>query len=239
MANQWLLRLVIHTTVCYQSCMASSSDSSETLTGLSAVFYSEYQRRAYLFCKRLLDILVSALLLVPAIPVLIVLAVLMKITMPGPVLFRQQRGGLNGKSFTIYKLRSFHAEKCDEGLKQVRPQDDRVAPFGKWLRQCSLDEIPQLYNILRGDMSLIGPRPHTIGMDAHYADYIPHYFDRYQVKPGLTGYAQVYGARGETRQVLDMAHRVELDLWYIARQSMWLDLRILLRTVVIFIRDLC
>jgi len=150
------------------------------------------------------------------------------------VIYRQRRFGFNREAIEVLKFRTMREEACDGAdagtVRQVRRDDDRVTRVGRFLRRSSLDELPQLFNVLRGDMSLVGPRPHAIAHDRHYAELIDGYLGRHRVKPGITGWAQVHGYRGETRTVEDMRRRIEFDLHYIDNWSLALDLRILLRT---------
>ncbi|WP_281360080.1 exopolysaccharide biosynthesis polyprenyl glycosylphosphotransferase [Caulobacter soli] len=181
--------------------------------------------------KRAFDILASALLLVFFAPVLLLAAILIKIESPGPALFRQTRGGLNGRNFTIYKLRSMRCEENGQSVVQAARGDDRVTRTGRIIRVTSLDELPQLLNVLKGDMSMIGPRPHAAAHDEYYGALIPTYALRFQARPGLTGLAQISGLRGGTTDVDDMAKRVKADIDYIDNWSLMSDLRIALLTV--------
>lgn len=149
----------------------------------------------------------------------------------GPVLFRQRRTGLNGKVFTIYKFRSMTVTEDGAEILHATKDDARVTRVGAFIRQTSLDELPQLLNVIRGDMSLVGPRPHALAHDAHYGALLPRYGDRFAIKPGLTGLAQVQGHRGEIHQLECMARRVQADAEYAARWSFPSDLAIIARTV--------
>jgi exopolysaccharide biosynthesis polyprenyl glycosylphosphotransferase len=178
--------------------------------------------------KRLVDILVSAVVLVIASPIMLVIAVLIKLTSPGgPVLFSQPRVGHHGKRFTVYKFRSMipHAEAAT-GPVVATPDDDRCTPVGRVLRRLSLDELPQLFNVLRGDMSLVGPRPMPIFLVERFTEEIPRYLERHQVRPGLTGWAQVNDLRGGEA----FADRAMYDIYYVENWSLALDLKILLLT---------
>ena len=181
--------------------------------------------------KRVCDILASALLLVFFAPVLLLAALLIKLESPGPALFRQTRGGLNGRTFTIFKLRSMRVEENGDKVVQAQRSDDRVTNIGRLIRASSVDELPQLINVLRGDMSLIGPRPHALAHDTYYSALIPTYHLRFQARPGLTGLAQISGLRGGTTDVEEMVARVKADLAYIDNWSLMSDLRIALLTV--------
>jgi Undecaprenyl-phosphate glucose phosphotransferase len=195
----------------------------------------EVQRGPYssveLAAKRSLDLIVAGFALLMLAPLFLLTAVAIKLDSPGPVLFRQQRRGFNGRPFDIIKFRSMTVMENDAGLKQARVHDPRVTRVGRWIRRTSIDELPQLINVVQGKMSLVGPRPHASGHDADYDVLISKYYHRHRVKPGLTGWAQISGARGETPTVESMARRVDLDLWYIDNWSLWLDIRIMLRTV--------
>ncbi|MBM7129833.1 undecaprenyl-phosphate glucose phosphotransferase [Dyella mobilis] len=172
----------------------------------------------------------AALLLLS--PALIAIAVAVKCTSPGPVLFRQRRKGVDGREFTILKFRSMRVHQEITGrLTQASKNDKRITPIGRILRKTSLDELPQFINVLLGHMSVVGPRPHAIEHDDFYMRLIDGYMYRYRIKPGITGWAQINGARGETEKVESMTHRVALDLFYIQHWSFWLDLKIVATTV--------
>ncbi len=181
--------------------------------------------------KRAFDILAASMLLVFFAPLLLLAALLIKLESPGPALFRQTRGGLNGKTFTILKLRSMRCEENGDKVVQAKRDDDRVTRTGRFIRTTSIDELPQLLNVLRGDMSIIGPRPHAQAHDIHYGELIPTYSLRFQARPGLTGLAQIRGLRGETGTVEDMAARVEADIAYIEGWTFMTDIKIGLMTV--------
>jgi putative colanic acid biosysnthesis UDP-glucose lipid carrier transferase len=181
--------------------------------------------------KRFIDVVVAGLALVFFAPVLLLAALWIKLESPGPVLFRQTRGGLNGRTFTIYKLRSMRCEENGDKVTQARRDDDRITKSGKLLRTTSIDELPQLLNVLKGDMSLVGPRPHAMAHDVYYGALISTYHMRFQAKPGLTGLAQIRGLRGGTTDVEDMAARIKADIAYIDGWSLMSDIRILLLTV--------
>jgi lipopolysaccharide/colanic/teichoic acid biosynthesis glycosyltransferase len=189
-----------------------------------------YELRA----KRALDVVVAAGLLLFCLPGLLLIALAIKWTSPGPVLFRQMRYGRGGAVFEILKFRTMHVDRGDRsGVTQTRANDPRVTSIGRWLRRSSLDELPQLWNVLRGDMSLVGPRPHVPGMlggGKLYEELVPYYFERLQVRPGVTGLAQVNGLRGSTEDAAVAIARIDSDLAYIAHWSLALDIRILWRT---------
>ncbi len=162
-------------------------------------------------------------------PLLLLVAIAIRLDSPGPVLFRQQRHGGLGNIIEVYKFRTMrHAPGA--GYRQATRGDPRVTRLGSFLRRTSIDELPQLFNVLRGDMSLVGPRPHPVELNREFTDKIDAYMQRHRVKPGITGWAQVHGYRGETDTVEKMAQRVAHDLYYIENWSLWLDIRILLMT---------
>jgi Undecaprenyl-phosphate glucose phosphotransferase len=184
--------------------------------------------------KRLEDIILSSLLLLLFGPLMLLLALLIRLDSRGPALFRQQRFGFNNNPITVLKFRTMHVDAAkDPQAPQARRHDPRVTRIGRFLRRTSLDELPQLINVLKGDMSLIGPRPHAIAHNEYYAELIDGYLRRHRVKPGITGWAQVNGWRGETSDLAAMHERVKHDLYYIENWSMHLDLTILLRTLVV------
>lgn len=187
--------------------------------------------------KRVLDTAGSLIAITCLWPLLLIVAVAVWIDSPGPILFRQRRSGLNGREFIIYKYRTMTVLEDGPVVTQACRNDARVTRIGKILRRASLDELPQLFNVLKGDMSLVGPRPHAIAHDRKYRAHIADYDERYHVRPGLTGWAQVNGRRGETNSVALMAERVTFDLWYVRHWSLGLDLNILLRTVFEVFRD--
>lgn len=185
--------------------------------------------------KRSIDILFSAGALVALAPTLIMLAVAIKLSSPGPVLFRQWRTGRNGVPFLIYKFRTMRLNACDPtGVRQVVADDPGVTPFGQFMRSRSLDELPQLFNVLRGEMSLVGPRPHAIGMKAAgvpYDELVPYYDLRHAVRPGLSGWAQANGLRGPTTDATSACSRIDHDLAYIQNQTLGLDFKIIWMTI--------
>src|SRR5499426_410641 len=182
--------------------------------------------------KRVFDLAVATASLLAMAPILLAVTLAVWIESPGPILFKQRRGGFNGRAFEILKFRTMHVTEDGPTITQATPQDGRVTRSGRWLRRSSVDELPQLINVLRGDMSLVGPRPHALAHDVQYSGLISNYPYRHHVKPGITGWAQVNGFRGETSMVDQMKRRVELDLWYVTNWSFWLDLRILFWTVL-------
>ncbi len=179
--------------------------------------------------KRIFDVIFASLAIISLAPVWIVVSVWIAVTSPGGVLFRQKRTGLHGNDFELLKFRSMYING-DADTRQADNGDPRITPVGKFLRRSSLDELPQLWNIVRGDMSVIGPRPHMVAHTEYYAPLINDYMRRHDMRPGLTGYAQVRGFRGATPTLKDMENRVTADLEYIDRFSLWLDLKILTLT---------
>lgn len=182
--------------------------------------------------KRGLDLCVAAMALTFLAPLMAAIALAIRLDSPGPALFRQTRGGLNGRPFRIVKFRTMKVAEDGVEVEQARARDPRITRIGALLRRTSLDELPQLVNVLRGDMSLVGPRPHAVKHDRDFAACVDNYALRQQVKAGLTGgWAQIHGARGPTRTVEQIRRRVELDLWYVRHWSLALDVSILLRTL--------
>jgi putative colanic acid biosynthesis UDP-glucose lipid carrier transferase len=187
--------------------------------------------------KLVFDFVVSAVALLLLSPLMLLVAIAIKLDSPGPVIYRQLRYGLNGQAFEVFKFRTMHVSETDDKVVQVSPNDERITRLGRFLRRTSIDELPQLGNILRGDMSLVGPRPHAVKHNEQYRREVRHYMLRHKVKPGLTGWAQVNGLRGETAQLERMEQRVRYDLEYIRRWSPMFDIQIILRTLMIVWRD--
>jgi putative colanic acid biosynthesis UDP-glucose lipid carrier transferase len=188
-----------------------------------------------LFLKNLEDRVLAALILLCASPVLLTVALIIKFDSPGPVFFRQDRTGWTGESFRIWKFRSMHVHQPENGVvAQAQRNDPRLTRVGAFIRRTSLDELPQLFNVLTGDMSLVGPRPHALQHDTLYSQDIVDYFARHNIKPGMTGLAQVRGYRGETKDIEQMIQRVNSDIEYINNWSLWLDFVILVRTINAF-----
>lgn len=187
----------------------------------------------FVVAKALQDKLLALLALLLLWPLMLAIAVGVKLSSPGPVLFRQRRHGLGGREFNMFKFRSMRVHD-DDGpmLAQATRNDNRVTPFGAFLRRSSLDELPQIFNVLGGSMSIVGPRPHAAQHNTHYQKLINHYMQRHYVKPGITGWAQVNGFRGETPELRTMKKRIQYDLDYIRRWSLWLDFRIIVMTAV-------
>jgi putative colanic acid biosynthesis UDP-glucose lipid carrier transferase len=180
--------------------------------------------------KRAIDLIGASAVLVLLAPLLILVAMAIKLDSPGPVLFRQQRLGFNGRGFRICKFRTMSTLEDGFSAVQARPADDRITRVGRWLRKTSIDELPQLFNVLGGSMSLVGPRPHAVAHDNHFDKLVRNYAFRQRVKPGLTGWAQVHGFRGPTPTTQHIEQRVGYDLWYIDNWRLRLDFVILLQT---------
>jgi putative colanic acid biosynthesis UDP-glucose lipid carrier transferase len=181
--------------------------------------------------KRLEDLVLASVFLVLLAPVMLVVALAIKLTSPGPVLFRQRRHGEDGIEFDVFKFRSMKVMENGAKVVQAQRRDPRITPVGAFLRRTSLDELPQFLNVLMGTMSLVGPRPHAVAHNELYRTKIREYMRRHKVKPGITGWAQVNGLRGETDTLEKMVARVEHDLDYIRRWSLWLDIKIVFLTV--------
>jgi polysaccharide biosynthesis protein PslA len=186
--------------------------------------------------KRIEDVILGTLALVLVLPLFLIVALAIKLESPGPVFFRQDREGFNNQRFKIWKFRSMRADRCEaDGITQARKDDDRITRVGRLLRRTSIDELPQLLNVLVGEMSLVGPRPHapsTRAGERLFSDVVAHYAARHKVKPGMTGWAQVFGWRGETDTEEKLLKRLEHDLYYIENWSVLLDIYILARTTV-------
>ncbi|MBR3647076.1 MAG: exopolysaccharide biosynthesis polyprenyl glycosylphosphotransferase [Paludibacteraceae bacterium] len=205
--------------------------------GVMTTYTSPLEEPLNRLLKRLLDIVVSILCLIPTSLLVPFIVLTIKRQSPGPVFFRQRRTGLGGHEFYCYKFRSMHVNSDADRL-QATKDDPRKFPFGDFMRRTNLDELPQFWNVLTGNMSIVGPRPHMLAHTEQYDKLIDKYMIRHFVKPGITGWAQVTGFRGETRELWQMEGRVERDIWYIQHWSLWLDLRIIWMTVkTIFKRD--
>ena len=188
------------------------------------------------FVTRAVDIAIAATALVLFLPLLVMTAIAIKLDSSGPVIFRQRRCGFNGRLFNIYKFRTMSVLEDGKKVVAAKAGDARITRIGKWLRRTSIDELPQLLNVLQGTMSIVGPRPHALAHDDEFDKLLGNYAYRQHVKPGITGWAQVHGLRGETRTVADIEERIKLDLWYIDNWSLSLDFRIILMTVVEVLR---
>ncbi len=188
------------------------------------------------FLKRGLDVVVSIVALTLCVPLLIGIAIAIKCASPGPILFKQRRYGLDGRQINIYKFRTMSVTENSGWMAQARPNDERVSKIGAFLRRWSLDELPQLINVLQGRMSLVGPRPHAVAHNEEYRRLVRGYMVRHKVPPGLTGLAQVKGYRGATPRLQDMQARVYYDVQYVHHWSLWLDIKILFWTIPKLIR---
>jgi putative colanic acid biosynthesis UDP-glucose lipid carrier transferase len=187
--------------------------------------------------KRSIDLVLAGMALIALLPLLVIVAIAIKLDSPGPILFRQQRGGFNGRCFQIYKFRTMSVLEDGPSIVQAQLGDKRFTRLGAWLRRTSIDELPQLFNVLDGSMSLVGPRPHAVAHDNEFDKLVGNYAFRRRVKPGLTGWAQVHGCRGPTPTAASIEQRVEYDLWYIDNWSLSLDIAILLWTPIELIRS--
>ena len=180
--------------------------------------------------KRAIDLTLALCAGILLLPLMLIVAFIIKLDSPGPVLFTQSRNGFNNRTFRILKFRTLNSIEDGPIIKQVERNDSRVTRIGRLLRRTSIDELPQLWNVIRGDMSLVGPRPHAAAHNSEYGELIANYAFRHHVKPGLTGWAQVNGFRGETSTIDLMKRRVELDLWYIDNWRLGIDLKIIAKT---------
>lgn len=189
------------------------------------------QQKRHQVAKRTVDVCVSLLVLILIFPLAyLIIGGLIKWKMPGKILFKQQRTGKEGHPFVCYKFRSMLPSN-EADTMQAHDDDPRITPLGRFLRITSLDEIPQFWNVLRGEMSIVGPRPHMLLHTEYYSRLIPSYEQRLAIKPGITGWAQIHNLRGETHNSEKMRQRVEHDVWYIRHWTMGLDLRIMFRTI--------
>ena len=184
------------------------------------------------FLKKAEDIILGSIFFVLTLPLMAVIAVGVKLSSSGPILFKQRRYGLNGETIHVLKFRTMTTQDDGTVVVQAKKNDQRVTTLGKFLRRTSLDELPQFLNVLQGSMSIVGPRPHAISHNEHYRKLINGYMLRHKVKPGITGWAQVNGFRGETDTLDKMKSRIDYDLYYINHWSIWLDLKIILMTIV-------
>jgi putative colanic acid biosynthesis UDP-glucose lipid carrier transferase len=187
--------------------------------------------------KRITDVVFALAILALAMPWMVIVSIAIKLSSPGPVLFKQRRYGLDGREILVYKFRTMTVLEDGGRVHQATRTDSRVTRIGRFLRRYSLDELPQLFNVLQGTMSLVGPRPHAVAHNEEYRQLIKGYMVRHKAPPGITGLAQINGCRGETARVEDMQARVNYDLEYLRRWSPLLDLKILALTVVRVLRD--
>lgn len=213
------------------------SDTDGCQCALNAV---EVQRaplsRHDLLMKRSMDLVLASLGLLILSPLLVLTSIAIKLDSPGPIIFRQRRRGFSGREFAICKFRTMTVLEDGDCIRQAQRNDCRVTSFGRLLRASSIDELPQLINVIRGEMSLVGPRPHAVAHDDEYSLSIENYAFRQHVKPGITGWAQTRGSRGETVDIAAMDKRIRLDLWYINNWNFWLDVRILMQTCLELLR---
>lgn len=182
-----------------------------------------------------MDVVIASSALIALLPFFVILAFAIMIESPGKPVFSQYRWGKDGRRIRIYKFRTMRIEKCDQsGVAQTEENDPRVTRLGRFLRPSGIDELPQLVNVIRGDMSLVGPRCHVVGMLATgvpYEKLVPYYHERHSMRPGITGLAQIRGWRGPTRTALQSKARIESDIFYVNNFSLWLDVKIILETV--------
>ncbi len=221
--------------------MVLLNQSVAEIAGMPAIHLNESPLTAYpsaILVKALIDRVLAFLALVAFSPLLITVALAIKLTSRGPVIFKQLRHGCNGQIIEVWKFRSMRMHQ-DKQVKQATREDPRITAVGRFIRRTSIDELPQFFNVLQGSMSLVGPRPHAVAHNDYYADKINAYMARHRIKPGITGLAQVSGCRGETETIEKMQKRVELDLAYINKWSVWLDIKILLKTpFTLFSKDI-
>jgi lipopolysaccharide/colanic/teichoic acid biosynthesis glycosyltransferase len=195
---------------------------------------NSYTSNSQRFIKHMFDRLFALLMIIVLSPLLLFITLLVKMTSKGSPIYQQWRGGQYGKRIKVWKFRTMYSNLSDDGevtVKQAQASDQRVTKVGKFLRKSSLDELPQLFNVLLGDMSIVGPRPHALAHDKYYANIIPHYKLRQRMKPGLTGLAQAKGFRGETKTIELMEQRIAKDIFYTENYRLWLDIKIILMTV--------
>lgn len=204
-----------------------STLSAVSMCHRSVILLSESMQKAI---KRIFDVLFSLIVIVALAPVWIAVSLWVACTSKGGVFFRQRRTGLDGRDFNLLKFRTMYVNDQADSV-QADSTDPRITRPGHFLRRTSIDELPQLFNILKGDMSLIGPRPHMVAHTIYYTPRVPRYMDRHRMRPGLTGLAQVRGYRGATPEVADMARRVQADIEYVEHFSLLLDLKIFTLTV--------
>lgn len=206
--------------------------SVKVVDGLPAIYLNESpltSRPTAALSKSLVEKTVAFLAIIALSPLLLIIALAVKLNSPGPVFFKQDRHGWNGKVIKVWKFRSMRVHD-DREVKQASRNDSRITAVGRFIRRTSLDELPQLFNVLQGHMALVGPRPHAVAHNNYYSGKILAYMARHRIKPGITGLAQISGCRGETDTIDKMQKRVEIDLQYINSWSLWLDLKILVKT---------
>lgn len=189
------------------------------------------------FIKGMSDLILASLIIIVTFPLFVLLAIGVKLSSPGPIIFKQRRCGLDGTEIIVYKFRSMKVAEEGDVVIQAKLNDKRVTPFGRFIRKTSLDELPQFINVLQGRMSIVGPRPHAISHNEMYRKVIKGYMVRHKVKPGITGWAQVNGYRGETETVESMKARIDYDIAYLKKWSLSLDIKIILKTVLLIFKD--
>ncbi|AVJ16945.1 undecaprenyl-phosphate glucose phosphotransferase [Serratia sp. MYb239] len=205
---------------------------SEMIYGVPVIsLYDTPMSGVNMVLKRIEDIIFSTCILLFISPVLLTIALIIKVTSPGPILFKQLRYGIDGRAIKVWKFRSMTVMENGDKVVQAKKGDSRITPFGSLLRRTSLDELPQFFNVITGDMSIVGPRPHAVAHNEQYRKLIKGYMLRHKMKPGITGWAQINGWRGETDVLEKMEKRVEYDLYYIQNWSLWMDLKIIFLTV--------
>ena len=203
--------------------------SNNGITNINLAKQSKSSRMHYV-AKSAVDKLISLSVLIALSPMLLLVAIFIKLDSKGPVIFRQKRNGLNNQEFLIWKFRTMRVMENGANVKQAEKGDSRITRTGSFLRKSSIDELPQLVNVLLGDMSIVGPRPHPVALNDHFRSLIENYDKRCTMKPGLTGLAQINGHRGPTDTVEQMSDRIEYDIRYITTWSFWSDLKIMLAT---------
>jgi putative colanic acid biosynthesis UDP-glucose lipid carrier transferase len=211
---------------------------ADSVCGMAVISVCETPFRGFSgVVKRCSDVLFSLLILALILPVLLVIAIAIRMGSPGPVLFKQRRYGLDGEEIVVYKFRSMTVTEDGSVIRQAERNDSRITPLGAFLRRSSLDELPQFINVLQGRMSIVGPRPHAVAHNELYRKLIKGYMVRHKVKPGITGWAQVNGFRGETSTLDKMQGRIDYDLDYLRNWSLSLDIHIILQTVRLVVQD--
>ncbi len=207
--------------------------SATFFDGIPIIALRDTPLRGFNACvKRIEDLIVAGAVLLLASPLMLIISIAVRLTSPGTVFFKQWRYGLNGKPILVYKFRTMTVSEDGYQFRQATEADPRVTPLGAFLRTTSLDELPQLINVLQGRMSLVGPRPHPVAMNEGYRKLVPGYMLRHKMKPGLTGLAQINGFRGETKTLEKMEKRIEYDLQYLRQWSLLLDLKIIFKTII-------
>jgi exopolysaccharide biosynthesis polyprenyl glycosylphosphotransferase len=211
---------------------AASKSGDVDIAAAPPSFYDGAVRLRRSNAKRIVDLVGAGLGFLVLLPFLALIALAILIESDGPVLFRQRRTGRDGRTFVIYKFRTMHVLEDGDDVVQATRDDCRTTSVGRFLRRTSIDELPQLLNVLKGDMSLVGPRPHAVAHDQYFLQMVPAYKFRFHCKPGITGLAQIHGFRGEVRDIRHMEDRIARDLEYIENWSLALDIRILFLTAV-------